>query len=443
MVGVGKWYNELPLKYKLGASAALLGVSLATGGVGLFAGVAVGRRLFGALTAGVGTRLGLEAKGQKKDQAKAEKERDEFLKSLEGLSPEEKYKKLEDNIKNISIKDEKNSIDQIKNQDLKQIGTGAMMGAFLASGWAGDLLRKGIHFGGKEIHELWQHFAGHHMNVPPLLSSHGHIESLTVNKGSSFEGTLLKYLHEHHGEVVHSRPEFANLNDGQIADRLAHEFTNSHPNMEGHLPDYIHAGAKLDLNPSNMHIEIHDPQGHGWYENVPDHNNAGIPAPHDTIPAPPVPAAETIPPPPPLPVHDVIPPPPPADLPYGNMPPPPPVDMPFLTPEIFIHGNINTDHFVGMSHAPALREVREGMFHRPQYFHYLKDVSVLNGDGRLNVHELHQAGLSADRHEMIKKFATSRQYPEMRPRIGETFGRWSTRATATVVNHANAVGRRG
>lgn len=154
LVQVSKWYQKLPFKTKIAVSVAFMGVGggLALAGIGagtaaasVFAGAVTARRLFSGMTAGVGTSLGLEAWGQKKDKKSVEKEKEEFLKKMEGLDEKEKYELLTGNIKDIAIKDEENSINRIKNQDIKQLAAGAAVGTFIGSGMMADFVKWGFH----------------------------------------------------------------------------------------------------------------------------------------------------------------------------------------------------------------------------------------------------------------------------------------------------------
>jgi hypothetical protein len=323
-----KTYQGWSFKKKMIFSGVLLAGGLATGSLGglAAAGIIAGlRKGISGVSAGFGTKWGLEAMGQKKDKEKIEKEKEEFLKKMEGLSEDEKYKLLSENIESIAIKDEENSINRIKNQDVRQTVAGIGVGTFIGSGMMSDLLKWGYHGVFDHFHSVAgsgtissnPNLAGAEFPKPPStgmfadatdihdkthpispsdLSQHAapetkyddvaklkeaarlntppHMDNLTVEKGSSFEGTLIKYLDAHREEFLKNHPEMSKFNDGQIAHRLAIDFMHAHPEMEGHLPDYIHSGAKLDFNPLTMEVEINDPQGHGWYENVAAHDNS-------------------------------------------------------------------------------------------------------------------------------------------------------------------------
>jgi len=483
MVEIGTWYNKLPTKYKLAIGGSFLVAGLATGGVGalasvalssggagalaggagVFAKVALGRRLFSGLTTGVGTRLGLEAKWQEKAQEKAQKEQEEFLKSLEGLSEEKKYEELAKNIKNISIKDEKNAINQIKNQDLMQIGAGAMVGGFLASGMAGNLMRRGLSWGGKEIHALWEHFKDAPVAAPIMESVA--IEDLTIEKGSNFSATLLDEFNDPDSDFYKLRPDLKGHNPQELIDKILADFKATHPEMNGHNPDYVLANAKIHFDPQTLHADM-DEGKYGWYDNVdapPDEEVVDAPDVSDApdvpqeIPEPPQEvaidtsdAAQEIPPPPPPEVADF------ADAPYEEVEngqdyqpeiiveQPPYVPSPEIRGPIFISGHINLERLGVINPHDALREVRGPIFdHDPAKFRHLRHVNVLNHDGVLDRGALREAGIHQKSHRMILDLASSRQHPEIRPRGGEDFERWTRRIVGVAErNHGGGAHRR-
>ncbi|EKD46476.1 MAG: hypothetical protein ACD_67C00225G0004 [uncultured bacterium] len=144
-------YQALPTKTKLGIGAAFMAGGLAVGSAGailggIYAGAAVARRYFMGMTTGVGASLALEARGQMKDKERVERDRANFLEQIKNMSDEDKFKFLSSQVEGVAIKDSENTIDKVKNQDIRQKGAGVMVGTFLASGMAGELMKWG---GGK------------------------------------------------------------------------------------------------------------------------------------------------------------------------------------------------------------------------------------------------------------------------------------------------------
>lgn len=119
----------------------------------------------------------------------------------------------------------------------------------------------------------------------PVPESAPGAEILDVKKGSSFEGTIIKFLDEHREEFLKNHPELAKFDDGQIAHRIALDFEDAHPQMAGHLPDLVHAGAKLTFDPVTMNVEINDSHGFGYFTHTPEgevgHHIVG----HSSIPS--------------------------------------------------------------------------------------------------------------------------------------------------------------
>ena len=140
VINITKSYQKLPLKVKLAIGVGMFGAGLVaglTGGaaVGAVGALAVARRLFGGVTAGVGTRLALEARGQMKDKKGVETDEKAFLEKLKNMSEDEKYAFLSGQIKDIAIKDSENTIDKVRNQDLRQQAAGAAIGLSIMIGF--------------------------------------------------------------------------------------------------------------------------------------------------------------------------------------------------------------------------------------------------------------------------------------------------------------------
>ncbi|KKQ11423.1 MAG: hypothetical protein US25_C0085G0003 [Candidatus Moranbacteria bacterium GW2011_GWE1_36_7] len=244
-------YKSLPISKKIAigivfAGAALTAGQIGAGAVAAVATAATARRVIMGMITGVGVTLGLEKIGKKKDKANVENDRVLFIEKLAGMNNEEKYAFLSDSIKNVTIKDEENTIDKIKNQDVRQLATGVMVGTFLASGIAGDLIKTGFHkvagiFGYSDAIEHATNSQKHDFSVgnnadttssglkpidyekyaaggkPPVSAqdvvpgtnsaevvanvSKKAAESLTIEKGSSIEKTLIDHIRKIHPEM--------------------------------------------------------------------------------------------------------------------------------------------------------------------------------------------------------------------------------------------------
>lgn len=232
-------YKKMPTWKKLAVGATFAGAALTAGQIGAGAVAAVAtaataRRLVMGMITGVGVTVGLEKRGQMKDRKNIEKEEKEFLEKLANMNDKDKYALLSDNIKNIAIKDEENTINKIKNQDMRQITAGVAVGTFLASGLAGQLAKWGIGKGSDIYHGLlggqsesgmggWSTNAyehGHSLGAETNnggwstnafensqksgienASPHEVDKALEIKKGSSIEGTLIKYIKESHPNI--------------------------------------------------------------------------------------------------------------------------------------------------------------------------------------------------------------------------------------------------
>lgn len=80
------------------------------------------------------------------------------------------------------------------------------------------------------------------------------MEKLVIEKGSSFEGTLIKYLSDSNAEIYKYHPELQGKDPGWIAHRLALDFASDH-NTE--MPDLVHPGAEIKINfdPAALKLE--------------------------------------------------------------------------------------------------------------------------------------------------------------------------------------------
>ncbi|NTV41243.1 MAG: hypothetical protein HGA61_03130 [Candidatus Moranbacteria bacterium] len=230
MIGMVDWYQKLPLKYKLGIAVGMVaggaGISLLGAGASAaatFSAIVVAKRGFGGLVAGVGVRRGLEAEGQRKDQKKISKDQQKNLEELKKIEADEKYDFLSKKMDEIISKDGEDALKRIKNQDIRQNLAGAVAGIFLASGFAGQLIKDGFHgvadyFSGHEANSVLgdklpeipksgayagESIEGSKSEIPAVSAVPEVIapEGLTIEKGSSIEGTIIEYLKEHHPEI--------------------------------------------------------------------------------------------------------------------------------------------------------------------------------------------------------------------------------------------------
>jgi len=293
---VSKWYQGLPFKTKIAVAGVFVGAGFLAGGVlagtaaaGAIGNLMIARRLFGGVTAGVGISLGLEAQGQKKDQEKIEAEKQAFLRRLENLSEEEKYQLLSNNIENIAIKDEENSINRIKNQDIKQLAAGAAVGTFIGSGMMADLVKWGL--GGIKDYIGWGVPEKVPTGAPIEIDHHEPVfdQNLTIEKGSSIEGTIIKQLKEmgveNPGAKAHRMfLEYMDQNQDSIIEKVgADEYhkmlqdgmVNVQPGTELHVvADTGENGFSLrEVHGSMSHIE--PKVGH---IDIPDETHSDIPA---------------------------------------------------------------------------------------------------------------------------------------------------------------------
>jgi|GEM_PF-5017068 len=269
IINITKAYQKLPLKMKLGVGAAMLvgGVAAgATGGaaVGFMGALAVARRLFGGVTAGVGARLALEARGQMKDRKSVNADEVRFLERLKNAATEQdKYDILSDGIKNCAIKDSENTIDRVRNQDLRQQATGVAVGTFLASGLAGKLMS----MGGYKISEYFGW--GNHAAVlgsAELMKSHGNEVPLSTNNFDDIKlDTPLTDSFEHPNGAPVNFAEDGKINPPVFQEAL---HTPTPENMSGLV---IEKGSSIEgalnkfLETSHPEIKNHGATAHKMY----------------------------------------------------------------------------------------------------------------------------------------------------------------------------------
>ncbi len=264
-------YRSLPTWKKLLIGAGFAGAAVGAANIGTAAVVAVAtaaaaRRVFMGMVTGVGTAKWLESRTEKNRETEVNEMESEFLKELEGKTPEEKFNLLNSRLNKV-ILDEDRSINQIKNKNLFNLTAATAVGTIVGAGGIGKM----AHLAGEGLSwikgGLFDLIAEDSKMAAPGTESLKNLIELKVEDGEGFEQTVVEeYLDQHRDEFIRIHPDLENFSNGQIAHRLALDFTDNHPEMQGHLPDLIHSGSKLVLNPNSLQIEIHDPQGYGWYE---------------------------------------------------------------------------------------------------------------------------------------------------------------------------------
>jgi hypothetical protein len=240
-------YRKMPLKQKMliAAGFGIAGVGAAFSGSALLVGgaftAATARRAFMSVVTGTGVAMWAESKTRSRREQKMEKENQDFKKQLEGLSQEEAMALVQEKIKNL-IYDEDRKIDEIKNKNLRDLGLG--IGAGVAAATAGIWGKKVLE-GGSWVAEKTG-FSGYFFGLTNKVAEHlglkhaapKNILPITVIKGSSFQGELIKNL-ESKG-VSHKEA-------GKIAFKMWDEFQKSHPDPTGKGYNLIHPGAKINL----------------------------------------------------------------------------------------------------------------------------------------------------------------------------------------------------
>ena len=240
-------YNALPTSKKIAIGLAMVGggaIAAGTGGaaVGAMASLAAARRIFGGIVSGRGATLALEARGQKIDQKRVDKQQQQILEQIRNMDPQEKYDFLTKRLNTIAI-DEENSINRIKNQDINQNIAGAAWGAFVGSGMFGKMLGAGFHDAAEKLKELFGSFgnevaqsAKEVMQTTPL-----HME---IQPGGSIEGELIKHLKA-------TVPDMAN--PGEQAHRIALDYAKAHGIPFDKL-NHIYPGTTIDIDPNTHQI---------------------------------------------------------------------------------------------------------------------------------------------------------------------------------------------
>ena len=245
-------YRKLSLAKKLAIGAAFGGgAALLAGGGAIAAGIAVSavavRRAFMGLVMGTTVAIGMESRDRKKAEQAVEKEADEFAKSLEGLSDEERYKKALENAERALTLSEDNRLESEKNKNLRNLATGALVGTFIGSGYASEL------FGGagRRIAGLF----GYHAEVPTggagaaVEHVDKNIDLEAIKDGGNIQASIRNY-YRLHPDLIDKYNELhgggKKFDAGQIAERLWHE--------SGMDKDLVHEGAQVHLSPDGMHL---------------------------------------------------------------------------------------------------------------------------------------------------------------------------------------------
>lgn len=247
-------YRKLSWKKKLLISAGFFAV----GGVAAL----VGRRILSGTAAAFGIVAAGEALKRRKEQAIAEKGKEELLTKLEGEG-ENKFSKLIE-----SLKEEIGGLNQDLNKELQSHGrrwaVGITVGMFIGSGAMSNLVHSGFdyvknigfvkdasNFLFHGIGESWSeslHGPEHietsqvvapHAGEPPIPEGVPAYYNLTVAKGSSIEGTLIKAL-----EANNINKEEA----GRMAHRMVLAYAGEH-NMTSEDLHWVKPGMNIRLVP--------------------------------------------------------------------------------------------------------------------------------------------------------------------------------------------------
>lgn len=273
-------YRKLDWKKKMA-----VGVGLGLTGLGF---LAFGQRIVGGAAAGVGVTTGLEAHYRKKENKKSIAEQANIKNNLENItSPEEKYAALMQKMQaemdgyRDSLRTEKT---KARNRKLMGLATGVFLGSGAVSHlmhWGLDETgashyiseaKKALGFGSvgdvkvagnkngivdkivatekpkaSQVLGGLDNSAGNNPaldgNVGSAVEAAPDIEiskniPLTIEKGSSFEGSIIKHL-ESTG-VEHKEA-------GQMAHRMYLDYIENHPDPTGHGYNIVHPNAQLEI----------------------------------------------------------------------------------------------------------------------------------------------------------------------------------------------------
>ena len=243
IVSLTNKYRALSPKTKIAIGLAMAaGGTLAAGAGGAAMGamtvVAAARRGFMGAVAGTGAAAYLEGRGQKKDEQKLQRETEQFLEQLKGLSQEEKYNFLSGKIDGMVV-DQENSINKIKNQDIRQLTAATAYGTLAGSGLLGQWIKAGYH----EVGDYFKSFGGSAAelgaSVIETVPQH-----LSVESGESIEGELIKHLKA-------TVPDMAN--PGEQAHRILLDYAKAHDIPFDKL-NHVYPGTTIDIDPNTHQI---------------------------------------------------------------------------------------------------------------------------------------------------------------------------------------------
>lgn len=276
------WYNKLP-RYKKIAIGAAFGLTAAAGAGfgGAAAAGAIGaavsaRRIFMGAVTGTGVALGAEAflrkRTEKRIESGAEAMAEQFEK-YESLSLEEKLKLVDEKIK-WAVGDVDKKIARHKKTKLAAASLGILAGTFIGSGIASELFGEGFKKTTGFAKQVAEYF-GYHIEVPvpvgevhapeiPIAPEAPEVApvELTIEKGSSLEGTLIDYIKDHQSEIYDHHPELKNFDPGQIAHRMYLDYLHENANPLNKSLDLVYPGAEIEIDPATLRIsEFADTKG--------------------------------------------------------------------------------------------------------------------------------------------------------------------------------------
>lgn len=313
------WYRKLPKKEQrlitvglwAGAGAATFGG--ATGVAAGFAALGMAKRFLVGSSTGMASYAGADKIAEKVRNWRDNKNADEMATLYQRMSPEERINMVKKTL-NKEVLAVNDKVNRQEYWDTFRMTGAAVFGATLGSGVLGHWLSDqfglgekmhgalssmakseigqrlmsalgidGIHDGFTPSTNAYENgmSQGAHSAFTPSSNAFEHApgnplehvslptETLTVVEGSSFEGTMIKYLGEHRDELIRLQPQLAKLDNGQIAHRLALDYGSKA--LNGELPDYVKAGAKMTFDPKTLEIHFLDRNDVGHFPDaIPD-----------------------------------------------------------------------------------------------------------------------------------------------------------------------------
>ena len=242
--GVAEWYRSLPLKYKLGISATLLGASAVAGGIGGVAGTALATGAFAGSRiqtglAGAGAAVGLEGLMKRGQERKAEKEVQEKIAS----KLEEKLKKSDGEIENKLFELEGKK----KGERYKRYVLAGTMGALIGTGAVGKAIGsigEWFGIGTDEVSEKTTAEAGNATNE----TVEGRQWQAAVGPEVAEKATEEFVVEISEGDSVWS------VTEDQLEERFGERFDNLNEAQKTHLIDNIK--DKIAADPEKFGFEI-------------------------------------------------------------------------------------------------------------------------------------------------------------------------------------------